>query len=395
MALQDLLAGLPEVGGHEEDPLVTGLAKQAELQRMRSEASQARWAECQDHKLWLAEKNWRKQVRKTKEDERRRKAEEAARAEAERRAEEERKRRAKIPELSPAEKAEAEAKAARAKLLMEAKIRWLSEEWQPMFQQRKQEVQAQRLDAEERVRREKAAEEDRKNYECGGMEAEDVRVRQREAFLSAECERLAKRAQTPRVQEAIEKKIELVLEMRGLEIRWKQNLEKRRLEEQQALLALQEERKERDYREWRSEVQEERLRRRRLIAREEAQEKELLEWKTLELLGRDVLREEELKKKAAVEAAFQKSSVQRRQLEEQGILPSRVLQEAKVLAEEQRKTMEQVGPKQAEQELWDALMAKNRWARTQQMGSTHPTSREVSRWGFFAEKADRSPAVRR
>ncbi|CAK8992532.1 unnamed protein product [Durusdinium trenchii] len=183
--------------------------------------------------------------------------------------------------------------------------------------------------------------------------------------------------------------------MRGLEIRWKQNLEKRRLEEQQALLALQEERKERDYREWRSEVQEERLRRRRLIAREEAQEKELLEWKTLELLGRDVLREEELKKKAAVEAAFQKSSVQRRQLEEQGILPSRVLQEAKVLAEEQRKTMEQVGPKQAEQELWDALMAKNRWARTQQMGSTHPTSREVSRWGFFAEKADRSPAVRR
>lgn len=32
--------------------------------------------------------------------------------------------------------------------------------------------------------------------------------------------------------------------MRGLEIRWKQNLEKRRLEEQQALLALQEERKE-------------------------------------------------------------------------------------------------------------------------------------------------------
>eukprot|EP00913_Durusdinium_trenchii_P009815 g9216.t1 len=153
------------------------------------------------------------------------------------------------------------------------RTRWLSEEWQPMFQQRKQEVQAQRLDAEER----------------------------------------------------------------------------------------------RDYREWRSEVQEERLRRRRLIAREEAQEKELLEWKTLELLGRDVLREEELKKKAAVEAAFQKSSVQRRQLEEQGILPSRVLQEAK----------EQVGPKQAEQELWDALMAKNRWARTQQMGSTHPTSREV------------------
>ncbi|CAK8992534.1 unnamed protein product [Durusdinium trenchii] len=57
---------------------------------------------------------------------------------------------------------------------MEAKIRWLSEEWQPMFQQRKQEVQAQRLDAEERVRREKAAEEDRKNYECGGMEAEDA-----------------------------------------------------------------------------------------------------------------------------------------------------------------------------------------------------------------------------
>ena len=45
-----------------------------------------------------------------------------------------------------------------------------------------------------------------------GTRVSEVRVRQREAFLSAECERLAKRAQTPRVQEAIEKKIELVLE---------------------------------------------------------------------------------------------------------------------------------------------------------------------------------------
>ena len=46
-----------------EDPLVAGLAKSAELQKQRREASSLRWAQCQDHKTWLEEKNWRKQVR--------------------------------------------------------------------------------------------------------------------------------------------------------------------------------------------------------------------------------------------------------------------------------------------------------------------------------------------
>eukprot|EP00434_Breviolum_minutum_P001829 symbB.v1.2.001620.t1/scaffold80.1/size342472/7 len=124
-------------------------------------------------------------------------------------------------------------------------------------------------------------------------------------------------------------------------------------------------------------VQEERLRRQRLIHREDEREKEIVEWKTLELLGRDVLREEELKKKAVVEAALDKSSSQRKNLEDRGIEPQRVLEEAKVLAEKQRKVKEEVGPKQAEQELWEALMAKNRLARSQRTG--------MPRWGVFDE----------
>ena len=66
-------------------------------------------------------------------------------------------------------------------------------------------------------------------------------------------------------------------------------------------------------------------------------------------MGRDVLREEELRKKELLEEAFRTSSAQRRRLEAQGVEPQRVLLEAKALAERQRKAMEATGPKQAEQ----------------------------------------------
>ena len=47
-------------------PLSDGFSlrpRRAEAEKQRQEASHARWAACQDHKTWLAEKTWRKQVR--------------------------------------------------------------------------------------------------------------------------------------------------------------------------------------------------------------------------------------------------------------------------------------------------------------------------------------------
>ncbi|CAJ1328928.1 unnamed protein product [Effrenium voratum] len=377
--LEDLLGLLPpELKEPSEDPLITGMARAAEAAKQRREASRARWEEaCPDHQKWLTEKSWRKQVRKKKEEERRRLAKEAA-AEA-RRAEEARALQAKAPVLSPAEQALQEAKRAAEAAKRAAEAEWLENQWQPQLLRRQEEARAQRLEAEAWERQKKQAEEDRQQYEQNGMATEDARARQHMADLARECERLCERAKTPRVASSIARKIELVLEMRGLEIRWKQNLEKRRLEEQAALLALQNERRERDYREWRGEVQEERLRRRRLVAREEQRDKELQEWKRLELLGRDVLREEELKQQSLLEEAMEKSSRQKQQLEAQGISPQRVLEEAQKLAEKQRKIADEVGPKQAEQELWEALLAKNRMARTDRDPKT-------PRWGFFAER---------
>ncbi|CAE7929266.1 unnamed protein product [Symbiodinium necroappetens] len=360
-----------------EDPLVIALARKAEAEKQRQEASQARWASCQDHKVWLAEKNWRKQVRKKKEEERQRlvrqKAAEEARAAAAARAAQE------IPAAVSAEQA-AKAKAEAA--WKEAQAAWLESEWQPLLEKRKQEAKAQRLEAELASARKQRAELDRRSYEHRGMESEDDRQRSVLEFREKECSRLSLRAQTPRVAASIARSIEIVLEMRGLEIRWKQSLEERRLEEQRLLWLQMEERKERDYRDWRSMVHEEWLRRLRLQYREEHREASLREWKRMELQGRDALREEEERLAAQLEAALAKSQREKKRLEQQGVSPQRVLEEAKALAEKQRKVLEEVGPKQAEQELWEALLTKNRLARKKEMDkSAEP------RWGFFAEPA--------
>ena len=171
---------------------------------------------------WLTEKSWRKQVRKKKEEERRRLAKEAA-AEA-RRAEEARALQAKAPVLSPAEQALQEAKRAAEAAKRAAEAEWLENQWQPQLLRRQEEARAQRLEAEAWERQKKRAEEDRQQYEQNGMATEDARGRQHMADLARECERLCERAKTPRVASSIARKIELVLEMRGLEIRWKQNL---------------------------------------------------------------------------------------------------------------------------------------------------------------------------
>ncbi|CAE7242228.1 unnamed protein product [Symbiodinium pilosum] len=369
----------------EEDPLVLAIARKTEAQKQRQEASQARWAACQDHKVWLAEKNWRKEVRRKKEEERRRLAQEAAVEEARRAA------AARPAEIPAAVRAEEEARDKVRVALQEAQERWLETEWQPQLMKRKQEARSIRMEAEEAARRKQISEAERVRYEHGRMEAEDDAVRAFENTSERECQRLSARAQTPRVAASIARSIEMVLEMRGLEIRWKQSLEERRLAEQEALLHLMEERKERDYREWRVLVHEERLRRLRVQNREAHREASLREWKRLELLGRDALREEELKQSAALEAALVKSDWQKKRLQEQGISPHRVLEEAKLLAEKQRKTLEEVGPKQAEQELWEALLTKNRLARAQKEHTDLASAQVQSR--PFMQKSETFKAV--
>ena len=197
-----------------------------------------------------------------------------------------------VEEIPASVRAEQEAKAKAEKALKEAQDLWLESEWQPLLEKRKQEARSKRIEAEEATRQRHQREVDRLRYERCGMEAEDDYAREFPEHLERECLRLSARAQTPRVAASIARSIELVLEMRGLEIRWKQSLEERRLEEQRKWLEELEERKERDYREWRQMVHEERRRRLRLQHREEHREASLREWKRLELQGRDALREE-------------------------------------------------------------------------------------------------------
>ena len=197
-----------------------------------------------------------------------------------------------LEEIPAAVSAEQAAKAKAEAAWKEAQAAWLESEWQPLLEKRKEEAKAQRLEAELALARKQRAELDRRSYEQRGMESEDDRQQSVLEFREKECSRLSLRAQTPRVAASIARSIEMVLEMRGLEIRWKQSLEERRLEEQRLLLLQMEERKERDYREWRSMVHEERLRRLRQKHREEHREASLREWKRMELLGRDALRED-------------------------------------------------------------------------------------------------------
>jgi len=253
----------------------------------------------------------------------------------------------------------------------------MENEYLPQLQRRRVETRQKRLDAERHKLETEMTEVQRLDRENAAMAKEDENTRSYISHLERERQRLTERAKNPRIRSGMERKVELVLEKYGLEIRWKNQVELRRQQEEEALRQLEEERRWRDYWDWRRHVRDERCNRKRLQDREEQKELQDAEMRRLELQGRDVLREREQQLQAKLQVALSQAEVRSQQLKEHGVSASDALEEAMKLAERQRVVKEEKEPVKAEQELWDALLAKNR------LQKKHAAAGNTPRWGAF------------
>ncbi|CAE8596515.1 unnamed protein product, partial [Polarella glacialis] len=247
-------------------------------------------------------------------------------------------------------------------------------------ERRRQEARAKRLEEERLQQQARDTESRRVRREADAMDREDRSSAAFVAFVARECDFRSYQATMPDVRAKTEKSLEVVLEWRSCEIQWRQGCDLRRQEELELQAKLESERKERDYLEWREQVRQERCQQQRLQARQELTlEKELqAELKRFELQGRDLLREREEHVQAQVEAAIHDAGIRGLRMKERGVSPSRALEEALALAERQRKMRDQSEPVKVEQELWEALLAKNRLAVTRKQAGT-----KTPRWGVF------------
>eukprot|EP00933_Yihiella_yeosuensis_P084099 TRINITY_DN9847_c1_g1_i1.p1 TRINITY_DN9847_c1_g1~~TRINITY_DN9847_c1_g1_i1.p1 ORF type:complete len:460 (-),score=129.97 TRINITY_DN9847_c1_g1_i1:103-1317(-) len=380
-----------------KDPLWNGLYRHDRDAEQRKMASLRRIAEL-DERLRQepldTEKMWRKQIRQRKVEEQRKKAEEeaaaiaaAAEAAAQQKAEE-----ARLAALPPpagsveaarllwAENAAASVEAEKQVYLdfREQEKEWLKAEWEPQLARRKQEAREKRLEHERLLHEAEEAEVRRFQRETQAMLREDNNSAAFEAFADSECERLAQKASTAYWQQMALDKAEVVLEWHGSKIRWKESCRLQHEKEEEARRHLEAERKERDYRDWKEQIRQDRCKTQRLKDRKAALEQQAFEMRRLELQGRDILREREHQQKEALELAIREADKQSTSMRERGVSPRRALEQARLMAEEERKLREEREPVKAEQELWDALLAKNRLAKTQERKSG-----QTPRWGMF------------
>jgi len=327
-----------------------------------------------------SEPHWRQQIQKRKEEERLKKLQAAK--EAKEAAKEAALAKVAAPPNDEFDELKQQ-RAARQKALEEAQAAvleqerlWMENEYLPQLQRRKVETRQRRLDAERHKLEAEMAEVQRLDRENTAMAQEEENTRSYLSHLEQERQRLTERAKDPRVRSGMERKVELVLEKYGLEIRWKNQVELRRQQEEEAFQQLEEERRWRDYWDWRRHVRDERCSQKRLQDREAQQELEDAEMRRLELQGRDALREREQQLQAKLQAALSQAEIRSQQLKENGVSASEALEEAMKLAERQRVVKAEKEPVKAEQELWDALLAKNRLQKKQAAGTT-------PRWGVF------------
>merc|ERR1712039_446637 len=169
---------------------------------------------------------------------------------------------------------------------------------------------------------------------------------------------------------------EAVLRSRAAEDRWLHEREEQRIRAEQVKARHEAEQKEKEYREWRQEVRSQRCRRQRSAERT-SPERYKEEQRKLELQGRDWFREQELHQKQILDSSLQHADDQVQRMRERGGSPRRALEEARALADQQRRVRDETEPVKAEQELWETLLAKNRISRQQERSSRTP------RWGVF------------
>lgn len=357
-----------------QDPFFEGLLRQDEEARHRKAAASLRWAELEKVTSKIAEETqWRKQIAQKKEEERLMKEAEAAAAAAAEQAAREAEQALRW-KASPKCVFQPDASAREARIAEEQQ--WLEEEWAPKLAQRREEARQKRFEADRQQREAWLAETARRNREHAAMAREDQNSAAFVSFAEAERQRLEQQAQTPRGMRLMDKATEVVLERRGSDIRWQQNLQHRRMKEAEEFRLVEEQQKEHDYRQWRELIRQDRCKQQRLQARlKELAAEDAAEYRRVELQGRDPIREMEAKAQTALKDAVQEAELASQRMQERGVSPKRALDEALRLAELQRKKKEDHEPVRAEQELWDALLAKNRLARKQA---------KSPRWGAFS-----------
>lgn len=380
------------------DPAVLAAAwHTAEAQRKQA-AAKRRMAEL-DARLREerpnAERDWRKQVQQRKEADRKRAAAEAQAAAA---AAAEEAELAKRPVPPPEDntpmglarrawdaerrsREQARVKAAAAH--QDRQQQWLDSDWGPALEQRRSELRAKRNGEEEHLSRQRNEVDAERRREAEAMGAEDAASAAFEAAATAECAR--REAQGPPLEDAaVAEAVKAILTHRGSELlAWQARAE----EESQALeqqRLKEEERKEQEYREWREKVRVERCCQQRIRQREEVPGDHATAdaIRKLELQGRDYFFERQQQNKATMEASFQQAGERTQQCRAAGS-PRRALERARELAEQQRRIRDEKEPIKVEQELWDAMLTKNRMARRSEQGKSTPhssTPRE-KRWG--------------
>lgn len=249
---------------------------------------------------------------------------------------------------------------------------WLDDDWLPRLEIHRQHLRSERL-AEEQQKEEVRQMLER---ELKAFRREDAASAAFTAFTEAECRRREALAQCGEnappqsVVQAVSAAVEA-------ERQRAQDCEARRLQTEEALVEQAAEKRDRDYRDWKREVRDSRCRRKRVEDRD-IPTADLEERHRLEMQGRDYFKERELLTQAVLEDAMQRATADASRLKECGLSPRSVLQETRKRATSDMHQRAYCEPVKAEQELWDALLAKNRRAQQQERTSRTP------RWGVFA-----------
>lgn len=364
------------------DPLVHAQLRQREEHSKRQAASQLRLAAMDDRFRKAppnSEKSWRETISERKTIERKRRALEAAQALEEAERFEQLQQLVDDSPLSAARgmwagevHAREEARSSAAAAHTVAEDHWLQSEWEPLLTKHRQQVRARRASEEEQKRHEVDRVAAALTWERQAMAREDAATMSYVQFADTESNNRASTAVTSSVIDAMN----AVLKCRASEAQWTNEHEEQRIRAEQIAAKQEAELKETDYREWRQQVRSSRCRRQRSAERN-SPERPLAEQRQLELQGRDWFREHEFQQKHVLDSSLQQAEAQVQRMKERGGSPRRALEEARALADQQRRVRDETEPVKVEQELWETLLAKNRLSRQQERSSRTP------RWGVF------------
>lgn len=376
---------LPEPDkSHRKDPMLAAAQQEKEQALLRQVWAKARMSAMDDKKI-VYEADWREQVQRRKEAERRRVAEEEAAAQAalqaflqaERTKEREKKENDNLLAVARQKWAANDLTLQKARVetasIHDKDVRaWLNDEWQPRLQSHREELRAQRL-AEQQANDEECS---RLQRERKAFSREDAASAAFVAFAVGECQRreaLARCTQDAPTQAAVQ----AVLASAEIEQHYARECEARRQATEEAAARQEAEKRDRDYKEWKRQVRDARCRRKRVEDRT-IPTSDLEERKRLELQGRDYFKERELTYQSVLEDALQRATSDSTRLKEFGLSPRSILEETRQRAAAEKHQRQNCEPAKAEQELWDALLAKNRHSRQQERTLRTP------RWGVFA-----------